>query len=675
MTFQPDPIEEVPQDLAQLLKLGRSLHVMGDLSAAADRYAEVLRLDPRHFTATHLLGVLRNQQGIFSEAEALFRQAFALNPRSPRVNLDLATALSSQGHHEDSFRHVLMGLRFAPEHPDLLFHGACALQAMLRPTEALDWWNRFLTLEPNALNALMNQGTVLLELQRPAEALASYDRALALKPDWPELLLNRATALVDLKRPEEALASLEAALKLKPDWPDLHMNLGSALHQLGHHREAIASYDLALMLNPGHVRAHSSKIGIMDFLPDLSPAEHQRERRRFWQLHAEDISKTTLPPERNRQVDRKLILGYVSADFKHHATASIFLPILQRHTREEFQVNCYSSVVVEDDWTQRCRAASDLWRPVAGLTNEALADQIRDDQVDILIDLMGHTRDNRLLVFARKPAPIQVSAWGHGGGTGLSTMDYLFSDPVAIPCEDRPLYAETIFDLPCNITFEAPSFSPDIAELPALKRGGVTFGSLNHYGKVTPQVEALWANILASVPGSRLLLKDRIFDQPSGRRAVLDRFARHGIGQERLELYGFSSRREHLATHSLVDIMLDPFPQNGGITTMESLWMGAPVVAKLGQTMGSRLAAAILHALGMCDWVAEDEEAYLAIAASKASDLNGLARFRRGIRAQILASPVGNPDLYTKSVEEAYRTMWRRWVANPPSTMSKGMCS
>jgi predicted O-linked N-acetylglucosamine transferase (SPINDLY family) len=303
-----------------------------------------------------------------------------------------------------------------------------------------------------------------------------------------------------------------------------------------------------------------------------------------------------------------------------------------------------------------------VWRQTTSLSDEAMDAQIRADGVDILIDLSGHTVGNRMLVFARKPAPIQVSGWGHGGGTGLPTVDYLFADPVAIPAAVRPYFAEEIYDLPCHIAFEAPSYTPPVVDLPALSRGSLTFGCLNRYPKVTPAVERLWARILLAVPSSRLLLKSGMFDDPKGRRKVLETFARLGIEEARLELRGSTSRRDHLAAFGHADITLDPFPQNGGISTLESLWMGAPVVAKLGNALGSRASGAILHALGLQDWVAQDDEEYLAVAVRKAADIRALARFRTDIRSRIMASPAGNPDLYTLAVESAYRTMWRRWL-------------
>ena len=345
--------------------------------------------------------------------------------------------------------------------------------------------------------------------------------------------------------------------------------------------------------------------------------------------------------------------------------------MLRRHDKTRFQVVCYSGVKVEDELTQEFRQHADKWRSVSDLTDEALAEQIRADGIDILVDLSGHTGGNRLLVFARKPAPIQVSAWGSATGTGLPAIDYLFSDPVAIPAAVRPLFAETVVDLPCLGPFEAPAYIPSVAELPALARGVVTFGCLNRLGKVSQTALELWARILRAAPGSRLLLKDAALDNPAVQARVKDTLAGQGIGPERIELRGGSPRRDHLAAHNDVDIALDPFPHNGGMSTWESIWMGVPVVAKLGNGVASRISGAILHAVGLAGWVAGGDDEYVALAVKQASDLQALAQLRSGLRERVEATPAGNLDEYTRAAEAAYRKMWSTCVERSGAALAE----
>ena len=680
-----------------LLARSRALRQAGRREEALAALQRVLDPEPDRIEALRDRAGLLAELGRSAEAMACHDRLQQLRPEAPEIHLDRGNALMGLNRSREALASFDRVLALEPQHLDGLMNRGTALLGLQRPQEALASYDRALALSPDHVETHLNRGNALLALGRPREALASFDRALALRPDYPEALLNRAhallplnlpleavascdralalkpdcvgalvnrgTALLDLKHPEEALASFEAALALQPAYPDLLMNRGTALHLLARHREAIASYDQALALDPGHARAHSNKIYLLDFIPEIGFLEHQLERRGYFHAHAGRFAHLPGAEPADRDPDRRLVVGYVSADFKHHSAASCFLPILRRHDRSAFQVNCYSGVQREDDWTRQFQQHADVWRPTSGLSDEALAGRIRADGVDILVDLSGHSKGNRLLTFARRPAPVQVTAWGHGGGTGLPMIDYQFTDPVSIPPPSRTLFAEAAWDLPCCITFEAPDFAPPVADLPALARGHVTFGSLNRFTKVTPAVLQLWARILRAVPGSRLLLKDARFDEPGGRLEPLAALERLGIRGERIDFIGFTSHELHLAAFSSVDIVLDSFPQNGGITTWEALWMGAPVVAMLGNKLASRISGAILHALDLGAWVGADEDAYFSIATRMAADTGGLARFRAEIRARIQASSAGNPERYTRAVEQAYRAMWRARLA------------
>jgi predicted O-linked N-acetylglucosamine transferase (SPINDLY family) len=324
---------------------------------------------------------------------------------------------------------------------------------------------------------------------------------------------------------------------------------------------------------------------------------------------------------------RRIKVGYVSADFRSHSAALFFKPILLHHDKRSFEVTCYSCSNLEDDVTDRFRGAADHWRSVAQFSDEELDAQIRADRIDVLVDLSGHSAGHRLAVFARKPAPVAVSAGGTG--TGVPAIDYLFSDPVVCPTEVRHLFAETIVDLPCVITIESLPDALQPSDPPALAKGYVTFGVFNRATKISEAASSLWARILHAVPRSRLLLKHYGFDHAALRGRLIEKFAPHGIAAERISFLGSSSRDEHLAAFSAVDISLDPFPHNGGISTWESLQMGVPVVALLGQTIASRAAGAILASVGMTDWVAQSAEEYLAIAVKFASAPEHLQALRQ----------------------------------------------
>ncbi|MEY9427820.1 putative O-linked N-acetylglucosamine transferase (SPINDLY family) [Bradyrhizobium ottawaense] len=314
------------------------------------------------------------------------------------------------------------------------------------------------------------------------------------------------------------------------------------------------------------------------------------------------------------------------------------------------------------------RPANFRGSPIAGATprngpEDRLTAEIRADGIDILIDLSGHTRGNRLGVFARKPAPIQVHGWGHGTGTGLPTIDYLFSDPVAIPFEVRHLFAETVVDLPCFVTLASLPTEIPRAPTPAISNGFVTFGVFNRISKISDEAAQVWSRILERVPGSRLLIKDVALDDQLVRENLLARFEACGLPAERVDLLGATLRSEHLASFNRVDICLDPFPQNGGVSTWEALQMGVPVVAKLGNSLPSRAAGSILTALGLPDWVTDSHEAYIEIATSRGSEISELDRLRRELPDKIRAAAASNPVAYGRAVDDAYRAMWRRYCS------------
>jgi predicted O-linked N-acetylglucosamine transferase (SPINDLY family) len=309
------------------------------------------------------------------------------------------------------------------------------------------------------------------------------------------------------------------------------------------------------------------------------------------------------------------------------------------------------------------RSFADKWTDAWKLSDDELADHIQADNVDILVDLSGHSAGNRMAVFARKPAPIQVSAWGHPTGTGLQTMDYVLADPVSIPEAVRDLFVERIYDLPCMITME-PTPGLGRPAVPMIRNGYVTFGVFNRIEKISDDAITLWSRLLAALAGSKIVVKHGSLDDALLRDGLIARFVAHGIPQDRIVCMGSTPRREQLLAFENIDISLDPFPQNGGASTWESLHMGVPVVAKLGNFASSRAAGAILKAVGLDDWVADDEEGYLAIAKKYAAMPQHLEKLRAELPDKVASSADGNVVVYASKVEAGYRQFWREYCAS-----------
>lgn len=689
-------LEQDPGQFVAIHQLGVIRNQRGDYEGAVQAFSEALPRFPKSALLHFNLGNAYAHLARYDEAYSHYQYSLVLNSQNPQALLNAAVALRNLGRQDEALHRLEKLLGRQELLAEALLNKGIVLLDLYRYEEARVTFDHLLRLEPLNLGALMNRGNALVGLGRAEEALASFEAALALDPDAVEGRVNRGNAFLDLERFEEALGdydralnaqprlaaawnnrsvalrglhrnlealeSCQRALEIDPHNADALLNQGTALYFLARQEEAIACFDQALALRPDFAQAHSNKIFVLDYLPEPGFQEHQQVRKAFYLEQAKGLGPLDSDFTQHRDPNRTLVLGYVSADFKQHSAATCFGPVLKHHDKSRFRVVCYSGVVHEDGKTREFRALADVWRSTVGVSDEALARQIRGDQVDILIDLSGHSKDSRLLVFARKPAPVQVSAWGNGGGTGLPMMDYHFTDPVFTPEWARPLYAETSYDLPCCLTYEPPTLLPPVRELPAAAKGFVTFGSLNRFNKIRPAILELWADILRAVPRSHLLLKCAGLEEAATQDRVRGVFTRKGIEAARIDIRGTTSQQEHLQTYGDIDLVLDTFPQNGGVTTWESLWMGVPVLAILGNKPPSRLSGAILHALGLGEWVGDTEAEYAALAVAKAADLESLAAFRRTIRARILASPAGDSERYTRAVEEGYRAMWKRWV-------------
>jgi predicted O-linked N-acetylglucosamine transferase (SPINDLY family) len=437
-----------------------------------------------------------------------------------------------------------------------------------------------------------------------ARAEADFDAALAIDPVLESAWRGKAQVGILSGNFAPAIAACMKALEQDPASEVAITLLGACYARQGDIVNAVEHYDRALAIKPNYEDAITRKIFTLDFAPDADFAVHQSARRAWWDTIGVKISRR----EQQRSMpdpNKRIVVGYVSSDFRVHSAALAFRPVLRNHDRRAFEIICYSCSPLNDEVTEECRSLADSWVEAAQFSDDELADRIRSDGVDILVDLSGHTAGNRLTVFARKPAPIQVTAWGAGTGTGLQTMDYFFADPVTIPETVRHLFAEKVYDLPCVITTEAlPDVQP--SPLPMIRNGHVTFGVFNRIDKISDGALAMWSKLLRDIAGSTIVIKNTA-DQFL-RDGLVGRFVAHEVAPDRVRCIGTTSRPEHIAEFANIDISLDPFPLNGGVSTWESLQAGVPVVTKLGGSAPSRLGGAIVKAVGLDDWVAEDDD-------------------------------------------------------------------
>lgn len=500
----------------------------------------------------------------------------------------------------------------------------------------------------------------LLEADQTDDAWPIIRRYIALRPEDGEGWFLAAIAQRRLRDLTGLMHSGEQAITLLPgDSRPIHF-LAEALAERGEFAATTSLYEALLELNPTSARAHTNLIFALNFLPDADTARQQAERRRWDKLHGSGRHGHPAPPERPKDANRPLRIGYVTSFFRHQAATFAFAPLLLNYDRTQFSVFCYSATIDGDALTEQFRAAATGWRDIADLSDDAVADLVRQDGIDILVDCAGHMAGHRLGIFAHKPAPVQVTAWGEPTGTGLAAMDWLLADPVLVPAAERPLLVEQVWDLPCFLGYWSPAPLPDVTPLPALDRGFVTFGSFNRTAKLTDQTLTLWADVLRAIPDSRLLLKDRDFYYPDQCERVLRHMGAAGVDPARIEIVGATVRQEHFALYGSIDIALDPTPHGGGMTTLDSLWMGVPVLTWPRHSISSRLAASCLTATGLQDWITADPAAYVARAQAAAADLPALAALRQQLRPRMAAGPVGDPAQWVAAVELAYRGIWRQ---------------
>jgi predicted O-linked N-acetylglucosamine transferase (SPINDLY family) len=648
--------------ISEAFNIALQHHRAGRLQEAEAIYRQILQVQPDHPDTLHLLGVSAHQAGRHDVAVAYISKAIGLNPKIAEFHLNIGEAYRAQGRLAEAVASYRQALALKPVFPEACNSLGIALRAQGHVGEAVAAYRQALALKPAFAEAYNNLGIALQVQGRLEEAAASYRQALALKPAYAEAYNNLGAALQAQGLLTEAVAAYRQALALKPAYAEAYNNLGAALQAQGELEEAVAMFRQALALKPDYADAHSNQLLCLHYRPASDPATMFAHFRAWHEQHARKLAVQMAPRGNRREPDRPLRIGYVSADFKRHPVGYFIEPVLSAHDKAQVRVYCYSMVRQADEVTVRLQAHADVWRNIVGMSDEAVAGLIRGDEIDILVDLAGHTAGNRLLVFARKPAPVQVTWIGFCTTTGLETMDYLLTDGFYAPPEGQRMFTEQLVRLPANhLCFRPPAYAPPVAPCPAARRGYPTFGCFNNLAKVNAAVVAGWAQILQRVPGARLLLKTHALTDRATRERYHKRFQAHGIVPERVDLVGPSPHAELLAQYGQIDVALDPFPYCGGWSTCEALWMGVPVVTLAGPSFLSCVGAGLLSSVGLPELIAQSVEQYVECAVELGRDVARLARLREGLRARLAASPLCDAVAFTRGLERAYRMMWRTW--------------
>jgi predicted O-linked N-acetylglucosamine transferase (SPINDLY family) len=629
---------------------------------AAAHYEQALARDPGHHGARMNLGAVLRDLGRREEAAACYEQALKQHPEDPDVRVNLGAVLRDLGRTADAESCYRKALELAPDFALGHFNLGNALRDQGRVAEAVASYERAVALSPDCASFFSNLGNALRELGRPDEAVGVYRKALEAEPENAEARVNLGNAFKEMGRLAEAEAVYREALLVQPEMAETHFNLGTVFQDQCRIKDAIACYRRALALRPDHVIAHSNLLMNIQYDPDMTP-ETLLEEALDWErmqlagIRADESHRNEPDPE------RRIRIGYVSGDLRRHPVGYFLDGVLAGHDADRFEVFCYANQSYRDDLTDRLRKNALHWRDIAGIPDGRVADLIRKDSVDILVDLSGHTARNLLTVFGRKPAPVQATWAGYVGTTGLSAMDYLISDDRETPAGRDGWYREEIVRLPdCYVCYTPPDYAPPVAPLPARKNGFVTFGCFNNLSKLNSAVVELWTRLLRETPEARLLLVTKALGDSVTRERFREAFARADVA-DRVDFRGMLPHPELLGCYGEIDIALDPFPYSGGLTTLESLWMGIPVITLGGDRFAARHSLSHLTAAGLTEFITADADSYIKAAATLAGDLPRLESLRLGLREKMASSPLCDCPRFTRNLEEAYRAMWRRWCA------------
>ena len=676
-------------------------HRTGRLQEAKALYEQLHQEKPDHSDVLHLLGVVEAQLNNVPKAIELIKKAIELNPKQAAYYGNLANIYKSQQQFDKAIANYQHAVLLAPNYLDAYNQMGIIFSTLGKLSEAVSCFRQTQAIDPNNAEGHNNLGIVLRRQGKFKEAIECYEQALKLRPTYAEAHINLGIALEYQNRLGEAARCYNKAIHCNPNLSEAHNNLGNVLRLQGKLTEAAKCYEQALKLHPNYLDAaanlggilkdrglideaiqyyrqvltnyphvpsmHSNLVFTLNYSATLDRASILAEHEHFYQQHAANLTSLELLHQNSPEPNKKLKIGYVSGDFRSHSASYFTLPILKQHNHEKFDIYCYYTENRKDQVTETIKQLADHWLDCAHFSDDALAQRIREDQIDILVDLSGHTAGNRLLVFARKPAPVQVTYMGYPSTTGIKTIDYRITDYYLDP--EGTIYGpEKPLHMPADlICYMPPDNTPSVNELPAKQKGYITFGCFNHYYKLNQPLLEVWAKILQRVPNAKLLLKSKVLANDSETQHYLEtQLLLLGIATERLIIEDADPVPQHLNAYHQIDIALDSHPYNGGTTTCEALWMGIPVVTWVGDIPPARVGLAHLSSLGLQELVAHTPEEYINICVNLANDWEQLNQLRQTLRQTMQTSPLMDATTFTQALEKRYRQVWQHWCEMRP---------
>jgi len=652
-----------PDSLPALGALSQSLLAQDDLAGAIAAAAHAVAVAQQSPLAHLQHAFALAADGRLADAETAAHEAVALAPAMPETHFALGSILLRRGYLDEAEAALARALALRPHYAEAILERADLLYRVGRWPDAVADLQALVQREPALASAHIALANHLQQLGRLEAAESHYRCAIDLEPQEPLARVLLSSLLYAAMRFTDAEEAARGTVACKPDYPGGWVNLAMALQHQGRLAESAEASRRVLELAPGDVLARSNLLLTLNYLPDVSVDELYAEHRAFGARFDPDPATVPRFDGIDRRPDRPLRVGYLSPDFRTHVVAFFFEPVLAAHDPRRVESVCYYNHTIVDDTTRRLRDHAQLWRDVAAMNDAELVRLMREDRLDVVVDLAGHTAKSRLTALAQRVAPVQITWLGYPNTTGLAQMDWRITDARADPPGAEAHHTERLLRLPeVFLCYEPPSEAPEIADPPSVSGAPLTFGVFNNFPKVTDPMLALWARILEHTPGSRLLVKTASLRDPGVIALARERMRRAGLDPDRVELAGFTpGRREHLAAVASVDVALDTFPYHGTTTTCESLWMGVPVVTLAGDRHASRVGVSLLQHLGLDTLIAHSPDQYVHIASNLANDSHLRRTWRHGLREMMRQAPLTDVPTFTRHLEEGYRMAWTEW--------------
>ena len=641
-----------------------TLYKQGKYDDVLSRSSQLIKEYPQTFVLHNIIGAISFEKGHKEVAIKHFHKVIELRPHHPHAYNNLGATLIDVGEYQEAKSNLKKAIELQPDYAEAHNNLGNVYNEINQYEQAIKEYKKAIILNPKYYEAFNNLGAVLGKNEQFEEAEKSIAKAISINPHFPEAFNTQATFLIKSENFEKALVKIKRAIELKPDFSAAYRNLALIYDEFGNHNLSSKYLEIAKDLDPNLFSKDPDYILYnSNYSPKMSAEKIFEFYKEYYQKFELPLQKEWKPFPHIQKAKKKLKIGYVSPDFKKHSAQNFLLPILANHDHQKFKIYAFAEMSKEDSVTRQYQSFVTYWIPTQGLTDQEMDEKIRNLEIDVLVDLAGHTNGNRLGVFARKPAPVSITWLGYGYTTGLTAIDYFLSDNVTAPNGIEHLFSEKIWRLN-NYSFCCYQAKKDmgvVGPLPALEKDHITFGTLTRAIRINDRVIKVWSEILKRVKHSKLIINSKSFKNLSVVEDFKKSFKKKGINSNRLNLYYESPPWD---TMREIDIALDCFPHNSGTTLIEHLYMGNPFITYANRPSVGKIGASILTALGREEWIAKSEKEYIDKVVALSTNTDKLATIRNSLRKDMKTSPIMDHKGFVRELEKTYQSMWEKWCSS-----------